>query len=1220
MGSAPKKTDIRKLVATENPDILFIQETKMELINSRLCYSLWGNSDCDFVFLPSIGRSGGLLSIWSRKHFQLQISFSGEGFLGISGLLAGNISNFINVYSPCNISEKRLLWNNIIDEIRNRGGDSWCVLGDFNSVTDPSEKKGNCPFSSSEIRDFNKFILDAGLLDIPLAGRKYTWYCSNGSATSRLDRFLISGGFLTCWPNVIQKGLPKSVSDHCPVVLFDKEINWGPKPFKFLDCWLDHPDFRNFVRNEWKSFEVHGSASFIIKEKLKMLKNSLRAWNHQCFGHLDSKINSIKKDLEELHIQLEENSWDATDLSRKRSLNSELWQLLKRKECLAAQKSRSKWIKEGDTNSKFFHATLKSRRLRNEIQGFLIGDQWIEDVNSVKEEAHNYFSKQFSCPTWERPSLEGITFKQISAADNHSLTKPFDEAEIKEAVWNCGSSKSPGPDGFNFRFIKEFWDILKAEVCNFIYEFHDTGKFVRGFNPSFVVLLPKNENPLSLKEFRPISLINSMYKILAKILSKRLAVALNSVIADNQSAFLYSRNISEGILISNEIIDEAKRKKKGLCIFQVDFEKAFDSVDWSFIDHMLLKLGFCEQWRLWMKQCISSATISILINGSPTREIQLSRGLRQGDPLSPLLFLVAAEGLSGLISRAIDTQLLEGFEIGNNNVMVSHLQYADDTLLIFTPTENNIWSAKALLHLFALCSGLKINFKKSTFISINVDELFVRTATLSLNCKSGCAPFKHLGIPVGANPRRKQTWLPVIDSFKKKLSSWAFKFLSFGGRVVLLKSVLSSLPIYFFSFYLAPISIIKKLTSMQIKFLWGGDLETNKTAWVKWELICKPIEHGGLGIKDLRKFNLALLGKWRFKLLQNDVSLWCRVFSSKYGRLNSVDACNHQSSNFSNGSTWWQDLGKLTSASSSSGNDWFTMNVTKHVGDGSNTQFWHHLWIGNAPLCQSFPRLYSISVDKLCSIAEMGEHSADGWRWILNWRRNLFEWEFEILHSLNNLLSSAHISHLSEDGWKWKLEESGIYSVRSAFNLLSGIRDQDSDNISSLIWCHKTPYKITTFAWRALMNRIPTTLNLLRRNIISPSAATFCPFCRSEEETTDHLFLQCHFAFKTWMKCYFWWGIASTLPANIKDHFLQHFNLFSSKTRAQVWKMVWFATIWYIWKHRNAIIFRNSSPDADEVFDLIKVNSWLWLKYMVGGISFNYSDWSIDPKSYIFRL
>lgn len=150
---------------------------------------------------------------------------------------------------------------------------------------------------------------------------------------------------------------------------------------------------------------------------------------------------------------------------------------------------------------------------------------------------------------------------------------------------------------------------------------------------------------------------------------------------------------------------------------------------------------------------------------------------------------MVVEGLNGLISRAIELQLLEGFEIGNDNISVSLLQFADDTLLITKPTDRNIWALKAILRLFEICSGLKINFKKSTLISINVDDDFVQRATLSLNCKSGSIPFVHLGIPVGANPRKKQTWLPVVELFKKKLSSWKNKFLSFGGRVILLKSL-----------------------------------------------------------------------------------------------------------------------------------------------------------------------------------------------------------------------------------------------------------------------------------------------------------------------------------------------------------------------------------------------------------------------------------------------
>lgn len=164
LGGAAKKTEIRKLVLAEKPDFLFIQESKMESVDSKLRHRLWGSSNCNWVFLPSSGRSGGIIAIWACKSFQLVNSFSRLGYLGISGLYSGGIScNFIHVYSPCDLAGKRGLWSNIVTEIRSRGGDNWCVLGDFNAIVDPSERRGNYPIVHREIEEFNNFIHDAEL-------------------------------------------------------------------------------------------------------------------------------------------------------------------------------------------------------------------------------------------------------------------------------------------------------------------------------------------------------------------------------------------------------------------------------------------------------------------------------------------------------------------------------------------------------------------------------------------------------------------------------------------------------------------------------------------------------------------------------------------------------------------------------------------------------------------------------------------------------------------------------------------------------------------------------------------------------------------------------------------------------------------------------------------------------------------------------------------------
>jgi hypothetical protein len=180
------------------------------------------------------------------------------------------------------------------------------------------------------------------------------------------------------------------------------------------------------------------------------------------------------------------------------------------------------------------------------------------------------------------------------------------------------------------------------------------------FSSYFVTLIPKILNPHELKDFRPISLLGSLYKLLAKVLSKRLGKVMDSIVAKNQSAFIKGRSLADGVVVVNEVVDLAKRARKECLIFKVDFAKAYDSVSWSFLDYMLQRFGFGVKWRAWMKMCVCNGNLSVLVNGSPTEQVSISRGLKQGDPLAPFLFLIVAEGLGSLMHKAV-YGLLPGF-------------------------------------------------------------------------------------------------------------------------------------------------------------------------------------------------------------------------------------------------------------------------------------------------------------------------------------------------------------------------------------------------------------------------------------------------------------------------------------------------------------------------------------------------------------------------------
>ena len=277
----------------------------------------------------------------------------------------------------------------------------------------------------------------------------------------------------------------------------------------------------------------------------------------------------------------------------------------------------------------------------------------------------------------------------------------------------------------------------------------------------------------------------------------------------------------------------------------------------------MIKMGFPTLWRKWINECVRTATASVLVNGSPTDEFSLGRGLRQGDPLSPFLFLLAAEGLHVLMEALSANNLFTGYRVGSiAPVVVSHLQFADDTIILCEKSWANIRAIRAILLLFEDLSGLKVNFSKSLLVGINVHGSWLSEAASVLNCKIGSTPFVYLGLPIGGNPSRLVFWEPLISRIRSRLSGWKSKHLSLGGRLVLLKSVLSSLPVYALSFFKAPSGIVSSIESILNNFFGGGSADHRKITWVDWKSVCKSQEVGGLGVKRIKEFNLALLGKW----------------------------------------------------------------------------------------------------------------------------------------------------------------------------------------------------------------------------------------------------------------------------------------------------------------------------------------------------------------------
>jgi len=629
LGGGTKAWYLRHIVGKEGVEFLCLQESKTSSFSDSKCFSLWGDSNIGWVHCERVNGAGSMVTMWHKEVFSYDSHVVGKGFIAIVGqhLKAKCQCVVVNVYAACNLKDKVALWETLTTLKQSYVNLAWCVCGDFNAVRSEDERKGIRGSSSQkkEIDGFNCFIESNGLVDLPFVGKKYTWFKSNGTAKSRLDRILVSEEWLNQWPASKQYVQPRMVSDHCALVLKSCIKDWGPKPFRSLDVWLAEPGFKALVKEKWGSYLVHGNSMSILKDKLKLLKADIRVWNKEVFGCMEFNKKTIAAEIEDLDDNdvLKENG-----KMRRMELFSQLELVEKKLDSIYRKKARGNWIKHGDINSKFFHNAIRWRRLKNEVKGVEIGGLWCEEPEVVRREAKSLFEKRFIATQDYGVNLGSVDFKSLSPEVSKNMITSFSEDEVRDAVWQCGGSKSPGPDGFNFNFIKSCWDVIRSDVMAAVHFFHATGTFLKGCNASFIALVPKVRDPSSLDQFRPISLVGVIYKIITKILSRRMKKVMLMIIDDCRSAFISGRGLTDSVVMANEILEEIKlNRRSGLC-FKVDFEKAYDSVRWSFLFDMLRRLGFHDKWILWVKGYMVSSSVSVLINGSPTEEFKPSRGLR----------------------------------------------------------------------------------------------------------------------------------------------------------------------------------------------------------------------------------------------------------------------------------------------------------------------------------------------------------------------------------------------------------------------------------------------------------------------------------------------------------------------------------------------------------------------------------------------------------------
>ncbi|GJS54510.1 RNA-directed DNA polymerase, eukaryota [Tanacetum coccineum] len=1080
----------------------------MELISAMDVKQLWGNYIFDHSFSEALGNSGGILCTWDSNIFHKEHHIISDNFVALYGTWIPNQLKLlvISVYAPQSLSSKQMLWSYISSLIVRWNGEC-LVMGDFNEVRCKEERWGST-FNAHGANVFNTFISSSGLIDVQLEGYAFTWAHPSASKMSKLDRFLVSDGLISSFPHISAICLDRHLSDHRPILLRECISDFGAIPFRFYHSWFGLPGFDQMVIDSWNSLVLDDNNGMIrFKKKLQLLKKKIRGWVMDYKRQQVGRVNDLKAKLSVIDKELDQGRVSSDDLLLSRMESMKLlhdFQSSINRDNI--QKAKIRWAIEGDENSKFFHAIINKKRANLSVKGVMVDGEWMDDPSRVKEEFHNHFATRFQDPGANRGNINFTFPNRLSLDQVSDLESPISRDEIRLAVWGCGEDKSPGPDGFTFEFFRKFWKVVGPDFCIAVEWFFEHGSFAIGCNSSFVALIPKILDPKIVSDYRPISLIGSLYKVITKILATRLSSVISSLISDVQSAFLPNRQILDGPFILSELLSWCKFKYNQAMVFKVDFAKAYDSIRWDYLDDVLNSFGFGSKWRSWIRGSLISGKASILVNGSPTSEFQFHRGLKQGDPLAPFLFILIMESLHLSFSRAVEAGIFTGIEIGSS-LTISHLFYADDAVFIGEWSHNNLKGIMNILRCFSLLSGLSINVKKSQLLGIGISDSIVSEAAKSLGCSIMKTPFKYLGIPVGGNMSLIKAWDESIVKLKRRLSKWKLKTLSIGGRLTLLKSVLGSTPIYNMSLFKVPKSVLHSMESLRRNFFNGIQEGDKKIAWVKWPMVLASKKHGGLGVSSFYALNRGLLFKWVWRYISQDNSLWARVISALHGSSSQVLSASF--------SSLWKSILNEVKSLKAQGVDLIS-HCKIRVGNGMNTSFWNDCWIGDSMLKHLFPRLFALETIKDIYVADKFRVPIT-----CSFRRPVRgRFEAQQLDHLMGLIESTLLSN-SDDRWVWDLYGDGVFHVKDVRNLLDETFLPKVDTPTRWIKC--IPIKVNVFVWKALQDRLPTRSNLVRRNILIDSVS--CPICDGEPEDSSHLFFRCCLARDVTRLVCRWWDL-----------------------------------------------------------------------------------------------
>jgi mannosylglycoprotein endo-beta-mannosidase len=422
-------------------------------------------------------------------------------------------------------------------------------------------------------------------------------------------------------------------------------------------------------------------------------------------------------------------------------------------------------------------------------------------------------------------------------------------------------NKSPGPDGYTWEFYRFCWDVIKVDVVAAVRAiFSGRDRDLHCLNGALVALIPKKEGAVDLREFRPISLVHSFAKLMAKILALRLAPRMSELVDCSQSAFIQGRCIHDNFVLVRQSAVALHRRKLPALLIKLDVARAFDSVAWPFLISVLRQRSFGPRWVRWIISLLSSANTRVMINGAAGSKFRHGRGLRQGDPLSPLLFVLVMDVVAAMFRAAEARGVLSPLPAGLRHRVSL---YTDDAVVFARPIPAELEAIRGILDCFGEASGLRVNLLKSSAAPIQCSQETLAVCAQAFPCPIKQLPCTYLGLPLSLKKLRKEDLQSILDKLARKLAFWKAKLLTKDGRVAFVQAVMTASVIYHLMALDVDASFLKAVDRLRRGFLWAGKHDARGGACrVAWQQVCQPKWIGGLGFHDLHKLNAALRARW----------------------------------------------------------------------------------------------------------------------------------------------------------------------------------------------------------------------------------------------------------------------------------------------------------------------------------------------------------------------